>query len=84
MLIICCPCQSDVSGEIVKILLKDGGKLHLYIYHPALTVSQFSFYLDLWSMSSHDSLLFNMTDPVGYGDALISILPSFPGIKKLQ
>lgn len=24
------------------------------------------------------------TDPVGYGDALIAILPSFPGIKKLQ
>lgn len=23
-------------------------------------------------------------EPVGYGDALIAILPSFPGIKKLQ
>ncbi|PKI48512.1 uncharacterized protein LOC116215649 [Punica granatum] len=41
------PIESDVSGEIVKILREDG-------------------------------------DPVGYGDALISILPSFPGIKKLQ
>ncbi|KAI4324709.1 hypothetical protein MLD38_030169 [Melastoma candidum] len=41
------PIESDVSGEVVRILLKDG-------------------------------------DPVGYGDALISILPSFPGIKKLQ
>jgi hypothetical protein len=28
--------------------------------------------------------LFNLTEPVGYGDALIAILPSFPGIKKLQ
>jgi hypothetical protein len=28
--------------------------------------------------------LLNLTEPVGYGDALIAILPSFPGIKKLQ
>ncbi|KAG9459689.1 hypothetical protein H6P81_004197 [Aristolochia fimbriata] len=41
------PIESDVSGEIVKILRKDG-------------------------------------EPIGYGDALIAILPSFPGIKKLQ
>nr|XP_009787427.1 PREDICTED: biotin carboxyl carrier protein of acetyl-CoA carboxylase 1, chloroplastic-like [Nicotiana sylvestris] len=41
------PVESDVSGEVIKILQKDG-------------------------------------DPVGYGDPLISILPSFPGIKKLQ
>ncbi|RDX70921.1 accB, partial [Mucuna pruriens] len=41
------PIESDVSGEVIKILRKDG-------------------------------------DPVGYGDALIAILPSFPGIKKLQ
>ncbi|WMV35136.1 hypothetical protein MTR67_028521 [Solanum verrucosum] len=41
------PVESDVSGEVIKILRKDG-------------------------------------DPVGYGDPLISILPSFPGIKKLQ
>ncbi|KAK7261905.1 hypothetical protein RIF29_28229 [Crotalaria pallida] len=41
------PIESDVSGEVVKILREDG-------------------------------------DPVGYGDALVAILPSFPGIKKLQ
>ncbi|KAL1195313.1 Biotin carboxyl carrier protein of acetyl-CoA carboxylase 2 [Cardamine amara subsp. amara] len=41
------PVESDVSGEIVKILREDG-------------------------------------EPVGYNDALIKILPSFPGIKKLQ
>ncbi|XP_075505178.1 uncharacterized protein LOC142542438 isoform X2 [Primulina tabacum] len=41
------PIESDISGEVVKILKKDG-------------------------------------DPVGYGDALIAVLPSFPGIKKLQ
>lgn len=41
------PLESDVSGEVVKILREDG-------------------------------------DPVGYGDALISVLPSFPGIKMLQ
>ncbi|XP_057772907.1 uncharacterized protein LOC130992330 isoform X2 [Salvia miltiorrhiza] len=41
------PVESDVSGEVVKILREDG-------------------------------------DPVGYGDALIAVLPSFPGIKKLQ
>ncbi|XP_058774129.1 uncharacterized protein LOC131648381 [Vicia villosa] len=41
------PVQSDVSGEIIKILREDG-------------------------------------DHVGYGDALIAVLPSFPGIKKLQ
>lgn len=41
------PVESDVSGEVIKILREDG-------------------------------------DPVGYGDALIAILPSFPGIKKLQ
>ncbi|XP_059642782.1 uncharacterized protein LOC132284674 [Cornus florida] len=41
------PVESDISGEVIKILRKDG-------------------------------------DPVGYGDALIAILPSFPGIKKLQ
>ncbi|XP_015079820.1 uncharacterized protein LOC107023594 isoform X2 [Solanum pennellii] len=41
------PVESDVSGEVIRILRKDG-------------------------------------DPVGYGDPLISILPSFPGIKKLQ
>eukprot|EP00262_Sarcandra_glabra_P011174 TRINITY_DN2690_c0_g1_i1.p1 TRINITY_DN2690_c0_g1~~TRINITY_DN2690_c0_g1_i1.p1 ORF type:complete len:297 (+),score=55.59 TRINITY_DN2690_c0_g1_i1:123-1013(+) len=41
------PIESDVSGEIIKILRKDG-------------------------------------EPVGYGDALIAILPSFPGIKKLH
>lgn len=41
------PIESDVAGEVIKILRDDG-------------------------------------DPVGYGDALIAILPSFPGIKKLQ
>lgn len=41
------PIESDVAGEVVKILRKDG-------------------------------------DAVGYGDALMEILPSFPGIKKLQ
>lgn len=41
------PVESDISGEVIKILLEDGA-------------------------------------PVGYGDALITILPSFPGIKKLQ
>ncbi|GAU11063.1 hypothetical protein TSUD_113560 [Trifolium subterraneum] len=41
------PIESDVSGEVIKILREDG-------------------------------------DPVGYGDALIAVLPSFPGIKKLQ
>ncbi|XP_052174344.1 uncharacterized protein LOC127789506 isoform X2 [Diospyros lotus] len=41
------PIESDISGEVVKILHEDG-------------------------------------DPVGYGDSLIAILPSFPGIKKLQ
>lgn len=41
------PIESDVSGEVIKILRTDG-------------------------------------EPVGYGDALIVILPSFPGIKKLQ
>nr|KYP59593.1 Biotin carboxyl carrier protein of acetyl-CoA carboxylase [Cajanus cajan] len=41
------PIESDVTGEVIKILRKDG-------------------------------------DPVGYGDALVAILPSFPGIKKLQ
>ncbi|GMY34173.1 biotin carboxyl carrier protein of acetyl-coa carboxylase [Fagus crenata] len=41
------PIESDVSGEVIKILREDG-------------------------------------DPVGYGDALMVILPSFPGIKKLQ
>ncbi|KAL4589123.1 hypothetical protein LXL04_002025 [Taraxacum kok-saghyz] len=41
------PIESDVGGEVIKILRDDG-------------------------------------EPVGYGDALIAILPSFPGIKKLQ
>ncbi|KAH6756659.1 Single hybrid motif superfamily protein [Perilla frutescens var. hirtella] len=41
------PIESDICGEVVKILREDG-------------------------------------DPVGYGDALIAVLPSFPGIKKLQ
>ncbi|KAK8608537.1 hypothetical protein V6N13_023958 [Hibiscus sabdariffa] len=41
------PIESDVSGEVIKILREDG-------------------------------------DSVGYGDALIALLPSFPGIKKLQ
>lgn len=41
------PIESDVAGEVVKILKKDG-------------------------------------EPVGYGDGLMEILPSFPGIKKLQ
>ncbi|XVF86503.1 hypothetical protein PTKIN_Ptkin18bG0046100 [Pterospermum kingtungense] len=41
------PIESDVSGEVIKILREDG-------------------------------------DPVGYGDALVAVLPSFPGIKKLQ
>ncbi|KAL8522320.1 hypothetical protein ACS0TY_012458 [Phlomoides rotata] len=41
------PLESDISGEVVKILKGDG-------------------------------------DPVGYGDALIAVLPSFPGIMKLQ
>ncbi|KAJ8755808.1 hypothetical protein K2173_024353 [Erythroxylum novogranatense] len=41
------PIESDVGGEVIKILREDG-------------------------------------EPVGYGDALIAVLPSFPGIKKLQ
>ncbi|KAK2974373.1 hypothetical protein RJ640_021229 [Escallonia rubra] len=41
------PVESDIAGEVTKILREDG-------------------------------------DPVGYGDPLIVILPSFPGIKKLQ
>nr|XP_043624045.1 biotin carboxyl carrier protein of acetyl-CoA carboxylase-like [Erigeron canadensis] len=40
------PIESDVAGEVIKILREDG-------------------------------------EPVGYGDALIAVLPSFPGIKKL-
>ncbi|KAI3751999.1 hypothetical protein L2E82_23098 [Cichorium intybus] len=39
--------ESDVGGEVIKILRDDG-------------------------------------EPVGYGDGLIAILPSFPGFKKLQ
>ncbi|KAK8469797.1 hypothetical protein PHAVU_005G175400 [Phaseolus vulgaris] len=39
--------EADVSGEIIKILRKDG-------------------------------------EPVAYGDALIAILPSFPGVKMLE
>lgn len=41
------PIESDIAGEVIKILRKDG-------------------------------------DPIGYGDPLIVILPSFPGIKLLQ
>ncbi|XP_057772681.1 uncharacterized protein LOC130992163 [Salvia miltiorrhiza] len=41
------PVESDISGEVVRILKEDG-------------------------------------DPVGYGDALVAVLPSFPGIMKLQ
>ncbi|CAN6570584.1 unnamed protein product [Malus baccata var. baccata] len=41
------PIESDVAGEVIRILQEDG-------------------------------------DPVGYGDALVAVLPSFPGIKKLQ
>eukprot|EP00258_Populus_trichocarpa_P001000 XP_002299605.2 uncharacterized protein LOC7478118 isoform X2 [Populus trichocarpa] len=41
------PIETDISGEVIRILREDG-------------------------------------EPVGYGDALIAILPSFPGIKKLQ
>ncbi|CAI0422500.1 unnamed protein product, partial [Linum tenue] len=41
------PVESDVSGEVIRILRKEG-------------------------------------EAVGYGDPLIAILPSFPGIKKLQ
>ncbi|PIA37574.1 hypothetical protein AQUCO_03000265v1 [Aquilegia coerulea] len=41
------PVETNVAGEVVKILKEDG-------------------------------------DSVGYGDALMKILPSFPGIKKLQ
>ncbi|XP_050234438.1 uncharacterized protein LOC126682731 [Mercurialis annua] len=41
------PLESDISGEVIKILREDG-------------------------------------EPVGYADPLIAILPSFPGIKKLQ
>ncbi|KAJ4952666.1 hypothetical protein NE237_029498 [Protea cynaroides] len=41
------PIESDVSGEVVKILREDG-------------------------------------EAIGYGDPLIAILPSFPGIKNLQ
>lgn len=41
------PVETEVAGEVIKILREDG-------------------------------------DPVGYGDPLIAILPSFPGIKKLQ
>lgn len=41
------PIESEISGEVIKILQIDG-------------------------------------EPIGYGDALIAILPSFPGIKKLR
>ncbi|KAB2623923.1 biotin carboxyl carrier protein of acetyl-CoA carboxylase 1 [Pyrus ussuriensis x Pyrus communis] len=41
------PIESDVAGEVSRILREDG-------------------------------------DPVGYGDALVAVLPSFPGIMKLQ
>ncbi|KAM7258602.1 hypothetical protein ACFE04_014343 [Oxalis oulophora] len=40
------PVESDVAGEVVRILREDG-------------------------------------EPIGYGDALLAVLPSFPGIKKL-
>ncbi|CAH2036506.1 unnamed protein product, partial [Thlaspi arvense] len=50
------PVESDVSGEIVKILREDGG----------------------------EALFLCVAEPVGYDDALITVLPSFPGIKKLQ
>ncbi|RXH88493.1 hypothetical protein DVH24_000092 [Malus domestica] len=41
------PIESDVAGEVIRILREDG-------------------------------------DPVGYGDALVAVLPSFPGINRLQ
>jgi hypothetical protein len=71
------PLQSDVSGEVIKILREDGGKLGIFgcFFIFGLFVN--------FTLSVHIHLLC-FTDPVGYGDALIVILPSFPGIKKLQ
>lgn len=68
-------CQSDISGEVVKILKADGGK-HLSFINLLLLFTDFLF--DAFLMA----VMF--TDPVGYGDALIAVLPSFPGIMKLQ
>lgn len=71
--------QSDVSGEVIKILREDGGTFNLFSF------SLFKLWLnDLGSSGLAFSCMFFCTEPVGYGDALIAILPSFPGIKKLQ
>ncbi|XP_059595517.1 uncharacterized protein LOC100242878 isoform X1 [Vitis vinifera] len=72
------PIESDVSGEVIKILREDGGMfVHLSVhFHPCSLIFHF--------ISSYYFCMFHSTEPVGYGDALIAILPSFPGIKKLQ
>lgn len=68
--------QSDISGEVVKILRKDGGK----------SVFRRFFASNIVEVSLIMAYQFTIlvTEPVGYGDALIAVLPSFPGIKKLQ
>lgn len=51
--------------------------VHLSVhFHPCSLIFHF--------ISSYYFCMFHSTEPVGYGDALIAILPSFPGIKKLQ
>lgn len=73
--------QSDVSGEVIKILQEDGGMS----LPPFNTFHLVVFYSVTWSFTRLFFLsLLNMIDSVGYGDALIAVLPSFPGIKKLQ
>lgn len=71
--------QSDVSGEIVKILREDGGKT-LFV----MSLNRSSFKFSRLTFVFSFLFFFDSTEPVGYNDALITILPSFPGIKKLQ
>ncbi|KAK7829129.1 biotin carboxyl carrier protein of acetyl-coa carboxylase 1 [Quercus suber] len=101
------PIESDVSGEVIKILREDGDpvgygdaliailpsfpgikKLHYTLqalYALAFTVQLCDQHTDLSDVSGEViKILREDGDPVGYGDALIAILPSFPGIKKLQ
>ena len=66
--------QAETSGEVMKILCKDGGKNgrennnHFPSCEMLLVSSLYRYY-------------FLFAEPVGYGDPLIAIRPSFAGIK---
>lgn len=67
--------QSDVAGEVLKLLSDDGGKNKIKKHSVYSKSSHF-----LRNNSINFSWFMCKTDSIGYGEPLVAVLPSFHDI----